>query len=223
MNDVKTSEEVDTCVAILVGAFVAILATISVAFRCHVRYLNKIYYKADDWLILISFIFTIGADIAMLYSSSHVSNRLGYDESNEDTGRPANSMSSKITFIGAALYFTITSTTKLSILLMYQRLFSINSDFRYQVRVLIAIVVAFWTGCTIAGLVSCISYERAWVRGLNEAAHCQHYNAFWTASGILESIIDVMIIILPLRIIYRLQMSKRNKLTLIGVFLLVIL
>ena len=67
MNDVKTSEEVDTCVAILVGAFVAILATISVAFRCYVRHLTKSNYKADDWLILISFIFTIGTDIAMLY------------------------------------------------------------------------------------------------------------------------------------------------------------
>jgi hypothetical protein len=130
---------------------------------------------------------------------------------------------SKITFAGTTLYFSVTSTTKLSILLMYQRLFSISSGFRDQVRVLITIVVAFWAGCTVTQLISCIPFERAWMRESEELAQCQYYNTFWAASGVLESLIDLMIITLPLRIIYRLQISTRNKFTLLGVFLLVVL
>ena len=67
MSNVNLPAEYGTNVAVFVGAFLAVLATVSVTLRCYTRFTNKMGFKVDDSLVLVSFALAIGTDIAMLY------------------------------------------------------------------------------------------------------------------------------------------------------------
>jgi hypothetical protein len=121
------------------------------------------------------------------------------------------------------LYFTITASTKLSILFMYNRLFSSSPNFRTQVLVVGFLVIAFWIGCTVANLLNCIPLKFDWIDSLDDPRHCFNYNIFWMASGAVEAVIDVLIIIMPMRIILTLNLDRGKKIALAAVFLLGVL
>ena len=129
----------------------------------------------------------------------------------------------KISFIMTVLYFTMVSATKLSILFMYNRLFSVSRTFRYQVLIVGILVVIFWIGFTVADLLNCRPIKWTWINSLQAPPHCFNYNLFWMASGVVEAFIDTLIIAIPIRIVYRLHLNLAKKIALIAIFLLGIL
>ena len=129
----------------------------------------------------------------------------------------------KLSFINTVLYFILTSATKLSILFMYNRLFSVSSAFRYQVLAVGTLVVAFWVGFTVADLLNCRPLKWTWSNGLQDPRYCFNYNIFWMISGVVEAFIDVLIIAMPIRIVSRLQLNLTKKIALTAIFLLGIL
>lgn len=133
---------------------------------------------------------------------------------------PADVRYTKLSYIATVLYFTITSTTKLSILLMYNRLFSVSDSFRRQFIVLFGLVIIFWIGSTIADLLDCIPMEYTWINSLADPRYCFNYNIYWFASGICEAFIDLLIIIMPIRATLGLQLNRRQKIAVASVFML---
>lgn len=133
---------------------------------------------------------------------------------------PADMEYIKLGFIATVLYFTITSATKLSILLMYNRLFSVDIAFRRQVLAVGALVLGFWIGCTVADLLSCIPLEWTWLNTLEDPRYCINYNVYWMASGCVEALIDLLIILMPIRVVNGLQLNFSKKIAVGGVFLL---
>lgn len=126
----------------------------------------------------------------------------------------------KLSFVSSILYFTIAGSTKLSILLMYKRIFSADNTFRRQLAVASALVLGFWVGCTIATLTNCIPLKWSWINGLSDPRYCFNYNIFWMAAGACEVGIDVLILALPIRMVLTLHLSVRKKVTVACVFLL---
>lgn len=132
----------------------------------------------------------------------------------------ANVRYTQLSYVSTVLYFTIASTMKLSILLMYNRLFSVSRSFRRQIAILFGIVIGFWIGCTVANLLDCVPIEYTWINSLADPRYCFNYNIFWFASGICEAFIDVMIIMLPVRVVLGLQLNRKQKIAVSSVFLL---
>lgn len=125
----------------------------------------------------------------------------------------------KLSFITSILYFSMISAIKISILLMYRRIFSVDASFRLQ-SLLIGIVVSiFWLATTIATLTNCIPLKYSWI-GLSNPAHCFNYNIFWMVTGALEVVIDTIILALPVRIVLGLQLSRKRRVLLLLIFLL---
>ncbi|KAI2464980.1 hypothetical protein F4781DRAFT_411141 [Annulohypoxylon bovei var. microspora] len=206
----------------IVGVIVAVLAVLSVALRFYARYYTKAGFGWDDWLILLAVIAIIVTDILVLWANS-VNPNGAYVASNTDPNyeyTPADVLFNKIDYIGTVLYYTITSTTKLSILLMYRRLFSVNTLFRHQVHVVSILVTGFWIGCTVADLLDCIPIEWTWNNALADPRYCFNYNIFWLASGVVEAFIDVLIIAMPIRLAIGLQMTRSKKIAVAAIFLL---
>lgn len=106
---------------------------------------------------------------------------------------------------------------------MYNRLFSVSRTFHYQVLIVGGMVVGFWIGTTVADLLNCIPLKWTWLNSLDDPRYCFNYNIFWMASGIVEAVIDVLIIAMPIRIILGLQLNLTKKLALTAVFLLGVL
>lgn len=143
--------------------------------------------------------------------------------SNFDPGyvfTPADILYTKITFSESVLYFLITCTTKLSLLLLLHRIFAISRSFRIQIYTAEAAVVAFWISATVADLLNCIPLEWTWKNGNADPRYCINYNTFWLVTGIFESVIDLVILALPLGMVFKLHLNRSKKFGVAGIFLL---
>ena len=225
----------------------AALSIIIVVARFYVRYTRKAGLKWDDWLILMSLSSMIATDILAICGSflfdSHspdvcrplfasiltsllaiTGNPNGPETATVATDTqeygPDDVLFTKLNWAATMIYFTITSSTKLSILLMYNRLFSVDRLFRRLVLTLSGLVLCFWLGCTIANLVNCLPMKYVWINSLSDPRFCFNYNIFWFSSGICETVIDVLVLLLPIKIVFGLQLRTRQKLAIVSVFLL---
>jgi len=125
----------------------------------------------------------------------------------------------KLSFICTVLYFGVITAIKISILLMYRRLFSINKSFHLQSLLVGMVVVAFGVATTIATIFNCHPLKYNWI-GLVPVEHCFNYNVFWMVTGAVEVVIDTVILALPVRMVLGLQVSLRQKASIALVFLL---
>ena len=126
----------------------------------------------------------------------------------------------KVSYSIAMLYFSLIGTIKISILLMYRRIFAVAVDsFRQQSLALGVIVVLWWLSGTTATAVYCVPLQQFWV-GPSAGGYCWNYNIFWMVMGAIEVVIDTAILLLPVRMVWPLQLNLQNKIFVIGIFLL---
>jgi hypothetical protein len=133
---------------------------------------------------------------------------------------PEDVLYTKITFSTTVLYFFIASITKLSILLLFHRIFSISDGMRVMIYIGIAAVVGFWISSTVADLLNCIPLKWTWLNGDADPRYCISYNMFWLGTGIAESVIDLYILVLPLFMVSKLHLERSKKFAVAGIFLL---
>lgn len=130
----------------------------------------------------------------------------------------ANQTHLKLAWIASILYYSLVSAAKLSILLLYDRVFSASRYFHGQIQVFITITSCFWIATTIACIFNCWPLKYSWLTNASPAPYCFNFNVFWFATGVIEAVLDVCIILLPARMIIKLQMSVRNRLSMVAVF-----
>ena len=126
----------------------------------------------------------------------------------------------KLGFVTSVLYFTIAAATKMSILVMYNRIFASDVVFRRSLAVAGFLVAGWWIGCTVSAMTNCIPLKYVWVNSLPDPEYCFNYDIFWLASGACEIMIDLITLTLPIRAVLGLQLSIRSKVTVLCAFLL---
>ncbi|GAW21619.1 hypothetical protein ANO14919_111420 [Xylariales sp. No.14919] len=204
------------------GVAIAVLGIVVVGLRFYTRYNKQAGLKWDDWLILVSLLLALATDVLVVYSNSLYPNTDDPTEADdldvEVENGPEDIISNQFSFAATVLYFSITSTTKLSILLLYNRLFSVSAMFRRQIIILSIVVIGYGLGSTIAHTLSCVPLEYYWDRGGADPRFCFNYNIFWFATGICEALIDVLILLLPIAVVAKLQLSTKKKVAMGSVF-----
>lgn len=125
----------------------------------------------------------------------------------------------KLFYICSILYFFLVMAIKISILLMYHRIFSIDSRFQLQSRLLGVVVLAFWLAASTTTICFCRPVGYIWM-GLDLEKHCLPYTTFWTTIGVIDIIVDILILALPVRMVLRIRLSPKQKASVIFVFLL---
>ncbi|KAK6821765.1 hypothetical protein PG995_008480 [Apiospora arundinis] len=205
-----------------VGAIMAVLAILFVGMRFYIRRSKKAGLKWDDWMILVSLLAMIATDVLAMcaISTNPTSAEAATVVTETHDYSPADVLYTKLSWATTIVYFSITSTTKLSILLLYNRIFSVDGLFRRLVSILLAMVVCFWVGCTIANIANCVPMEYSWINSLSDPRYCFNFNIFWFASGICETVIDLLIVLLPVKVVLGLQLSTKKKVAIAFVFLL---
>lgn len=213
-----SSEDAST----VAGAIVVVLDVVTVASRFYSRWFTKAGFGWDDWTILVAMVSGI-LPVALNIWAGDVSKTGPAAASNFDPSyvfTPADVKYVKITFSTIVLYFLVSCTTKLSLLLLLHRIFAISGPFKIQIYIAEATVVAFWISTTVAHCLSCIPIDWSWKNGNADPRYCINYNTFWLVSGIFESVIDVAILSLPLGMVSKLHMERSRKFSVAGVFLL---
>lgn len=124
-----------------------------------------------------------------------------------------------LSFACSILYFSDVTAIKISILLMYRRIFHIDTSFRRQSLLVGLVVVAFWLAATVAALANCHPFKYNWL-SLQPEKYCFNYNLFWMITGAVEILIDTVILALPVRMVLGLQLSRQRKASIMFIFFL---
>lgn len=121
------------------------------------------------------------------------------------------------TLVGTILYATSLAFSKLSILLFYLRL-SPQTWFRICIWLLVASVIIYATVYNLISMFGCSPIAATWDLSLMPGASCMNQLTKYMALSILNIIIEVFTLVLPIPIIAGLQMPKRQKVSVCGIF-----
>jgi hypothetical protein len=101
---------------------------------------------------------------------------------------------------------------------MYRRIFPID-EFFLQSQIVGALVLVWWLVGTVLTIVSCLPVDRLWI-GPNAGGYCFDFNIYWMSMGAVELVIDSLLLILPVRMVLGLQLSRQQKVLVVGIFAL---
>jgi hypothetical protein len=109
------------------------------------------------------------------------------------------------------LYKTGVAIAKMSMLLLYLRIFQTNG-FRRAVYVVMFLVVGAAIGTILPTIFQCNPIQKAWTPSLK--GHCLYQPPVWYAASSLAILTDVLIIILPMSQLPKLKLARAQKIAL---------
>ncbi|KAL4911776.1 hypothetical protein BDW62DRAFT_215530 [Aspergillus aurantiobrunneus] len=116
-----------------------------------------------------------------------------------------------IYFYDELLYLAATALTKISILCFYLRVFP-RREFRIMIYIAIGLNVAYILVFDLITAFQCTPIRGAWHRWDDaESYSCRNINAQGWASAAVNIAFDLMVMLMPLRELYNLNMSWRKK------------
>ncbi|KAF7518898.1 hypothetical protein G7054_g13304 [Neopestalotiopsis clavispora] len=208
----------------VVSCVVLGLAAAAVALRFWVRMSNRASLAMDDWTILIALIRSLNADLIWRIAGQYGSGRHIWALTID------NFISlMKVVFAEPWVYAASVTMTKVSILLLYRRLFYVGETRKVEDGK--PFVIAFW----MATFFTCVYPFIMWIvmacacrplsfywRQYSGATDgkCIQVLTFYLAFGIVNMINDIFVLVVPIPRITRLQMNKRKKASVAGIMLL---
>lgn len=120
---------------------------------------------------------------------------------------------------GEVLYVAGTATVKLSVLMLYRRLFRSQETFCKILWALCTFELAYSTAGVLVIIFQCRPIQAAWDVSI-EPSYCVNIPAAALAVGIINAVTDVLTLALPVRIIWGFNKETRQKLQIAGIFLL---
>ncbi|KAK2041702.1 integral membrane protein [Colletotrichum somersetense] len=189
---------------------VTVLALAAVGLRLYSRQVKGQKLWWDDYFIVWSMIwnlFVVGFIFAM-YSAG-----MGLHADKVEPARIV--MMAKYLVVAEILYAWNLGWTKLSLMLMYYRIFHIPF-FKRMTWFVIAFVFAWVICITFLFIFICVPVEKLWYPDL--PGHCINQVATWIANAASTIFTDLLILLLPLPQVWKLQLQKAEKIALTFAF-----
>lgn len=124
----------------------------------------------------------------------------------------------KYTWLTEIFYMASLGFTKIGILGFYLRVFP-GETFRRICWISIGICVAYIPAFCLATIFHCSPVSYTWTSWTGETVGtCDNFNAFAWSHAIINIILDLFIMALPLREIWRLNMGRRKRIMLLIMF-----
>jgi hypothetical protein len=128
----------------------------------------------------------------------------------------------KFFWIAQTLYKVVVCLNKVSVILLYMRIFTsrifISRRFRWLRYCALAIVIASGVATIFATIFQCVPIQRSWNKSVD--GNCIDSSKFWVANAVINISTDVVVLALPIREISKLQLKLQEKIMLHSVLLL---
>ncbi|KAJ5168789.1 uncharacterized protein N7482_004383 [Penicillium canariense] len=198
--------------ALAVSAVFTTLATLLVLVRIYTRAFMVKQMGADDYAICIALAFSwvfFGMFIGEVFHAMGEHYIL----------IPAAVYKAQMIYfwISIPMYQTSLIATKMSILLQYQRVFS-TPRMRLACNLLIGLLAVYGTWTVVTAWATCVPLAKFWDPSV--PGFCFDKKALWFSNSAIHILTDVMILIYPMPVLKSLQLPKRQKFALMGVFAL---
>ncbi|KAI6080727.1 hypothetical protein F4821DRAFT_48967 [Hypoxylon rubiginosum] len=213
---------------IAAGVGLSVLDIVAVSLRFVARRKQRQPLKADDWFMVPATLFTLGIGIAMVYGASKTALAHPLVVPSELNGSFVDLQSEQISVEGAIQWaYTLMlplalGCTKVSFLFFYRRLFVVNKRSSNNVFLIGMIMFVFlWmVGFFLTFLFQCrLNFWALWTSPTAIAEHCTSDTPINLAFTITDLITDVAILVIPIPIIWRLNLSLSRKMSITAVFL----
>lgn len=106
---------------------------------------------------------------------------------------------------------------KMSILILYLRLFAVNRTFRYITWSMMFFVCGYLMANLWTQIFGCSPRSKYWEPGT--PGHCINYTRAGLAYGSMNIISDLLILILPIPLVWQLKLSRREKVGISVIFM----
>lgn len=117
----------------------------------------------------------------------------------------------QIYFWDELLYLSVLPMTKISICCFYLRIFP-DRQFRTATYIVIGLNVGYLIAFVLISVFQCHPLQGAWLHWDGEGNYkCNHLNAQGWAAAIINMVLDILVMALPLRQLYYLNLSTRKK------------
>ncbi|KAJ5558634.1 hypothetical protein N7535_008851 [Penicillium sp. DV-2018c] len=201
--------------ALVVTAVLTALSALIVAMRFYARLGLMKMTGREDWAILISLIF------ALIYLSL-VAAQLHYGMGIHSAllSGPVLQKQLKCLWAAIPMYNASMAFTKFSILFQYLRIFP-GQSFRYACYSVMGVVAAYSTWAIVSGFVNCVPVAKFWDHEL--PGNCLSFEAVWFFNASMNIVTDMTLLLLPMPLLSNLQLPRKQKYALMGVFAIGIL
>lgn len=110
---------------------------------------------------------------------------------------------------------------KLSVIFLYRRLFTVSRWFNLYSNILIVLTLAWTIAFVIGNIFHCGTHPAAaWTNARLHVKYCDDSDASQAALATTDLALDLMIIVAPMPIIWRMRLTLAEKLQVSGVFAL---
>ncbi|KAI4282372.1 MAG: hypothetical protein L6R35_005428, partial [Caloplaca aegaea] len=106
---------------------------------------------------------------------------------------------------------------KMSILILYLRLFAVNRTFRYVTWSMMFLVCGYLMANLLTQIFGCSPRSKYWEPGT--PGHCIDYTTAGLAYGSMNIVSDLLILILPIPLVWQLELSRREKVSISVIFM----
>ncbi|RAH48652.1 uncharacterized protein BO95DRAFT_356498 [Aspergillus brunneoviolaceus CBS 621.78] len=192
--------------------FMTALGLLFVILRLLARWKKGLSVGPDDYTILLSMVFLCaicGLNLAMIH----------YGMGRHADALPTENVIkiSKLLVVYECVYCTTVGIIKVSILLMYARIFP-TRNFRIASLVLGSIAVCWVMAIICVSVFQCAPIAKAWDQRL--PGSCINLKGSFIGNAVPNIVTDVAILSLPVRVVWGLHASLTHRLSVIAVFLL---
>ncbi|KAI1100245.1 hypothetical protein F4804DRAFT_53538 [Jackrogersella minutella] len=210
-----TAETIDhgpITILLVVSTVITCISAILIAIRTWIRFFALKKAGMDDYMAISALVFTIGY-LAVLYLGK--TNGMGLPMGTLTYMEMETLL--KITFAIEILYYLVITSVKSSIVFMYDR-FAISTTFKRICLSTNILLVVFILASISVVVGQCRPLQKAWDLTRLVQGSCINSTAFFYFTSIFGIVLDVWILLIPIPTLRHLQISKRNRRILYGVF-----
>ncbi|KAF2116403.1 hypothetical protein BDV96DRAFT_574059 [Lophiotrema nucula] len=185
------------------------LALIILLLRLYTRIFIVRSVGVEDYFITLAMLCSIGLTICIGIQVEYGMGQHYWMLSPED-----GTQSLKAFWASLIVYYLSLGLTKSSILLQYQRVFP-TKNFQIACWSIMSVVVAYTIWTVLGSIFACIPVRAFWTK---EESRCINQFAMWFTNAAINIGTDLAIIILPMPVVRSLNLARRQKQALIGIF-----
>ncbi|KAG8165136.1 hypothetical protein KVR01_005411 [Diaporthe batatas] len=201
---------------VVIESFLLLLCYLSIGLRVWSRNLLQMRLQANDYLILIAAVLMTSRYGVEMTTVIKCGQGLHQEYVIATAGRGMITVFLKLVYVLDLHWLTLVTLIKLSILHFYSVVFRGKDAFAKVVYGVMAIVLAYWIGTFWTDAFLCNPPRKAW--DVDIPGTCGNANMMYTAMASADLIIDVIVILLPMPILWTLQLKTSKKILLTAVF-----
>lgn len=188
---------------LIANTVLVVVATLIVILRFVSRRVRRTEIWWDDVCCIASILHTYG----MLALQYHYA-RFGMRHHVTDIPSDNTLIMLKMLSVYQLVYYNAMVFAKLTYLFFYLRIF-VSREFRIASWVYMGCACAYWVGSVLQVFLICSPFEKNWKSTL--PGHCANQNVAFSTIGALNLFTDVIIMVLPIRLICKIANVSRHQ------------